>query len=192
MKNSWVWKELWKVRNCRPAFSRLGTLGGVLYTGATQVLLRGREPWTLRHHGADHTHLLEASRCSPRNYPKPDGRISFDLLTSLALTGLYCMVKVVVYVLCTGTNHDHDQPPHLTLMDDSLPVDRNLATFGGPEQHFCPAGVYEFVPREDGAGQWLQINAQNCIHCKTCDIKCPSQNIDWVPPEGGGPAYNGM
>ena len=94
--------------------------------------------------------------------------------------------------MAAGTNHEHDQPPHLTLRDDSLPVERNLAVFAGPEQHFCPAGVYEFVPREDGEGLRLQINAQNCIHCKTCDIKCPSQNINWVPPEAGGPAYNGM
>jgi electron-transferring-flavoprotein dehydrogenase len=179
LKRSWVWQELWRVRNSRPSFSsRLGNLGGVLYTGVSQLLMRGREPWTLRHHGADHTHLMEASRCQPRNYPKPDGKISFDILSSVALT---------------GTNHDHDQPPHLTLQDDTVPVDRNLAVFGGPEQHFCPAGVYEFVPREDGEdGMRLQINAQNCIHCKTCDIKCPSQNINWVPPEAGGPAYNGM
>lgn len=99
-------------------------------------------------------------------------------------------------MLFAGTNHDHDQPPHLTLKDDSVPVERNLHLFGGPEQYYCPAGVYEFVPREDGEdgedGQRLQINAQNCIHCKTCDIKCPSQNINWVPPEAGGPAYNGM
>ena len=90
-----------------------------------------------------------------------------------------------------GTNHD-EQPPHLTLADDAVPVERNLAVFDGPEQRFCPAGVYEFVQREDAEGMRLQINAQNCIHCKTCDIKCPSQNINWVPPEGGGPAYNGM
>ena len=96
-------------------------------------------------------------------------------------------------LICPGTNHDHDQPPHLTLADDSVPVERNLALYGGPEQYFCPAGVYEYVAREDGEeGMRLQINAQNCIHCKTCDIKCPSQNINWVPPEAGGPAYNGL
>jgi electron-transferring-flavoprotein dehydrogenase len=177
VKSSWIWKDLWPVRNSRPSFSRFGVLGGVLYTGATQLLLRGREPWTLKHHGADHAQLHKASDCTPRDYPKPDGVISFDLLTSVALT---------------GTNHDHDQPPHLTLADDSVPVDRNLALYAGPEQHFCPAGVYEFVSQEEGEGMRLQINAQNCIHCKTCDIKCPSQNINWVPPEAGGPAYNGM
>lgn len=99
---------------------------------------------------------------------------------------------VVVIPSSTGTNHDHDQPSHLTLYDDTIPVERNLALFGGPEENFCPAGVYEYIPLEEGEGMRLQINAQNCIHCKTCDIKDPSQNINWVPPEGGGPAYSGM
>ena len=113
----------------------------------------------------------------PIEYPKPDGEVSFKLLTSVALT---------------GTNHEHDQPAHLTLMDDYIPVERNLTVFDSPEQRFCPAGVYEYVPLEVGEGMRLQINAQNCIHCKTCDIKDPSQNINWVTPEGGGPAYSGM
>ena len=166
------------MRNIRPAFSsRLGYWGGMGYTGLFLWAMRGREPWTLRHHGADHTHLTPAAQCKPIEYPKPDGQVSFDLLSSVALT---------------GTNHEHDQPAHLTLADDSVPMATNLAEFGGPEQNYCPAGVYEFVPLEDGEGLRLQINAQNCIHCKTCDIKDPRQNINWVPPEGGGPAYSGM
>ena len=140
-------------------------------------MLRGKEPWTFRSHVPDHAQLRPAQDCKPIEYLKPDGEVSFDLLTSVALT---------------GTNHEHDQPAHLTLMDDSVPVERNLAVFDGPEQRFCPAGVYEYVPLEVGEGMRLQINAQNCIHCKTCDIKDPSQNINWVTPEGGGPAYSGM
>jgi len=121
--------------------------------------------------------LTECGCVHPCRYPKPDGIVSFDLLSSVALT---------------GTNHEGDQPPHLTLKNDAMPVERNLAIFDGPEERFCPAGVYEYI-REDDEPPRLQINAQNCIHCKTCDIKCPSQNIDWVVPEGGGgPAYSGM
>uniref|UniRef100_A0A8V0Y116 Electron transfer flavoprotein-ubiquinone oxidoreductase n=1 Tax=Gallus gallus TaxID=9031 RepID=A0A8V0Y116_CHICK len=128
--------------------------------------------------GPDFAQLKPAKDCTPIEYPKPDGKISFDLLSSVALS---------------GTNHEHDQPAHLTLKDDSIPVSRNLAMFDGPEQRFCPAGVYEYIPLETGEGSRLQINAQNCVHCKTCDIKDPSQNINWVVPEGGGgPAYNGM
>ena len=166
------------MRNVRPSFnSRLGYLGGVAYTGVFAWLLLGREPWTLKHHQPDHACLTEAAKATPIAYPKPDGQISFDLLSSVALT---------------GTNHEHDQPPHLTLLDDSLPVEHNLARFDGPEQRFCPAGVYEYLQDEGGETR-LQINAQNCIHCKTCDIKDPSQNINWVTPEGGGgPAYSGM
>lgn len=178
LKNSFVWKELKAVRNCRPSFHNpLGLYGGVMYSGISMIL-RGKEPWTLSHGAADHTRLKPAKECTPIDYPKPDGKISFDLLTSVALT---------------GTNHEGDQPAHLTLMDDTVPVKHNLAMFDGPEGRFCPAGVYEFVPMESGDGQRLQINAQNCIHCKTCDIKDPTQNINWVVPEGGGgPAYNGM
>ena len=177
VKSSWVWKELKQVRNVRPAFhSRLGMWGGLLYTGIFSWILRGKEPWTFKFE-PDHTKLRPARDCKPIDYPKPDGVISFDLLSSVALT---------------GTNHEHDQPAHLTLMDDSVPVNHNLSIYDGPEQRFCPAGVYEYVPLEDGSGMRLQINAQNCIHCKTCDIKDPSQNINWVTPEGGGPAYTGM
>ncbi|KAI4462469.1 electron transfer flavoprotein-ubiquinone oxidoreductase [Holotrichia oblita] len=178
IKNSWIWKELRAVRNCRPSFHNpLGMYGGVMYSGFS-ILIGGREPWTFSHGGADYTKLKPAKDATPIDYPKPDGKISFDLLSSVALT---------------GTNHEADQPPHLTLKDDSVPVKQNLGIYDGPEGRFCPAGVYEFVPLESGEGQRLQINAQNCIHCKTCDIKDPSQNINWVVPEGGGgPAYNGM
>jgi electron-transferring-flavoprotein dehydrogenase len=125
---------------------------------------------------ADHARTRPARECTPIEYPKPDNQVSFDLLSSVALT---------------GTDHEADQPAHLTLRDDAVPVARNLKVFDGPEARFCPAGVYEYL--DDGDGPRLQINAQNCIHCKTCDIKCPSQNIDWVTPEsGGGPAYAGM
>uniref|UniRef100_A0A8B9J901 Electron transfer flavoprotein-ubiquinone oxidoreductase n=1 Tax=Astyanax mexicanus TaxID=7994 RepID=A0A8B9J901_ASTMX len=179
LKNSWVWKELRSVRNIRPSFHNyFGLYGGMVYTGIFYWILRGKEPWTLKHAGLDAAQLKPAKECTPIEYPKPDGKISFDLLSSVALS---------------GTNHEHDQPPHLTLKDDSVPVAQNLAVYDGPEQRFCPAGVYEFVPLESGEGMRLQINAQNCVHCKTCDIKDPSQNINWVVPEGsGGPAYNGM
>jgi electron-transferring-flavoprotein dehydrogenase len=179
IKSSWIWKELHSVRNVRPSFHNpLGVYGGLLYTGIFFVGLRGKEPWTLSHGGTDSSRLKKISEASPIQYPKPDGVLSFDLLSSVALT---------------GTNHEGDQPPHLTLLNDSVPVDTNLKLYDGPEGRFCPAGVYEFVPLESGTGQRLQINAQNCIHCKTCDIKDPTQNINWVTPEGGGgPAYNGM
>ncbi|KAM9237951.1 electron transfer flavoprotein-ubiquinone oxidoreductase, mitochondrial isoform 2-T2 [Dugong dugon] len=179
LKKSWVWKELYAVRNIRPScHGFLGIYGGMIYTGIFYWIFRGMEPWTLRHKGFDSDRLKPAKDCTPIEYPKPDGQISFDLLSSVALS---------------GTNHEHDQPAHLTLKDDSIPVNRNLSVYDGPEQRFCPAGVYEFVPLEQGDGYRLQINAQNCVHCKTCDIKDPSQNINWVVPEGGGgPAYNGM
>ncbi|XP_013920632.1 PREDICTED: electron transfer flavoprotein-ubiquinone oxidoreductase, mitochondrial [Thamnophis sirtalis] len=179
LKKSWVWKEIYGVRNIRPScHGILGLYGGMIYTGIFYWILRGFEPWTLKHGGTDAKKLKPAKDCTPIEYPKPDGKVSFDLLSSVALS---------------GTNHEHDQPPHLTLKDDSIPVNHNLAIYDGPEQRFCPAGVYEYVPVESGEGLRLQINAQNCVHCKTCDIKDPSQNINWVVPEGGGgPAYNGM
>ncbi|XP_072162009.1 electron transfer flavoprotein-ubiquinone oxidoreductase, mitochondrial isoform X2 [Bemisia tabaci] len=178
IKNSWIWSDLKSVRNCRPSFhTPLGLYGGIVHSGIS-VMLKGKEPWTLSHGEPDHARLKPAKECQPIEYPKPDGVISFDLLSSVALT---------------GTNHEGDQPPHLTLRDDTVPVKNNLGIYDGPEGRFCPAGVYEYVPLEEGDGQRLQINAQNCIHCKTCDIKDPSQNINWVVPEGGGgPAYNGM
>uniref|UniRef100_A0A8C8JY82 Electron transfer flavoprotein-ubiquinone oxidoreductase n=1 Tax=Oncorhynchus tshawytscha TaxID=74940 RepID=A0A8C8JY82_ONCTS len=179
LKKSWIWKELYSVRNIRPSFhSYFGLYGGMVYTGVFYWILRGKEPWTLKHAGLDSAQLRPAKECTAIEYPKPDGKLSFDLLSSVALS---------------GTNHEGDQPPHLTLKDDSVPVANNLAIYDGPEQRFCPAGVYEYVPLETGEGMRLQINAQNCVHCKTCDIKDPSQNINWVVPEGsGGPAYNGM
>jgi len=181
LKSSWVWSELQSVRNVRPSFHTwLGLYGGLAYTGLFYILLRGKEPWTFKPKKRDHEYLKPASESKQIDYPKPDNEVSFDLLSSVALS---------------GTNHDHDQPAHLTLFNDSVPVERNYKIFDGPEQRFCPAGVYEYVPLEGGEeGEVrLQINAQNCVHCKTCDIKCPSQNINWVCPEGGGgPAYNGM
>lgn len=179
IKESWIYSELKAARNVRPSFNtKIGLYGGVMYTGLFYIMGRGKEPWTFKHEGADNTHLKPAAECKPIDYPKPDGKVTFDLLSSVALT---------------GTNHDHDQPAHLTLYDDSVPAKTNLAIYDGPEGRFCPAGVYEYVETEDGSGKRLQINAQNCIHCKTCDIKDTTQNINWVCPQGGeGPAYNGM
>ncbi|XP_015786049.1 electron transfer flavoprotein-ubiquinone oxidoreductase, mitochondrial isoform X2 [Tetranychus urticae] len=179
LRESWVWDELYSVRNVRPSFHNpLGVFGTMIYTGFSQLILRGKEPWTFSHGGTDSAKLKPAKECQPIDYPKPDGKVTFDLLSSVALT---------------GTNHEGDQPAHLTLRDDKVPVAQNLAIYDGPEQRFCPAGVYEYVENESGDGKHLVINAQNCIHCKTCDIKDPSQNINWVTPEGGGgPAYSGM
>lgn len=184
LKKSPVWKELHQVRNVKPSFnSSLGLFGMLAYGGISQLLFRGKEPWTLSHKQPDHTKLLPANECKPIDYPKPDGKLTFDLLSSVALT---------------GTNHEGDQPAHLTLLNDSTPENINLAKYAGPESRYCPAGVYEYVPasdQQDGDKEnlKLQINASNCIHCKTCDIKDPTQNIKWVAPEsGGGPAYNGM
>jgi len=138
-------------------------------------VLRGKAPWTL-HHRADHTALKAAAECQPIAYPKPDGVLTFDRLSSVFLS---------------NTNHEEEQPCHLTLKDASVPVALNLARFAGPEQRYCPAGVYEFI--EQNGETRLQINAQNCVHCKTCDIKDPSQNINWVTPQGGGgPNYPNM
>jgi len=179
LKNSWVWKELKSVRNIRPsAHTPLGLYGTMAYAAVFYFLLRGKEPWTFHTPKPDAECLTPAKDNKVIEYPKPDGEVSFDLLSSVALS---------------GTNHEGDQPAHLTLKDDTVPVKLNLGIYDGPEQRFCPAGVYEYVPLESGEGMRLQINAQNCVHCKTCDIKDPSQNINWVVPEGGGgPAYNGM
>ncbi|KAI9302854.1 hypothetical protein BJ944DRAFT_241980 [Cunninghamella echinulata] len=177
IENSWVYEELYEVRNCKPSFNTpLGNFGGVLYSGIETLILKGKEPWTFKHKHADWQTLKPAAECKPIDYPKPDGVISFDLLTSVSRT---------------GTNHAENQPVHLRLRDKSKPVEQNLAVYDGPEGRFCPAGVYEFVDDEEHPGQKrLQINSQNCIHCKTCDIKDPSQNIDWTVPEGGGgPQY---
>jgi electron-transferring-flavoprotein dehydrogenase len=177
LKNSWVISELKQARNIRPAF-RYGLLFGLMYAAFDTYILRGRAPWTFKHE-ADHKALKPAKDCEKINYEKPDGVVSFDRLSS-------------VYI--SNTNHAEDQPAHLTLRDESVPQKINLAIYDGPEQRFCPAGVYEYVQDgEDGRGKRLQINAQNCVHCKTCDIKDPTQNIVWVTPEGGGgPCYTAM
>jgi electron-transferring-flavoprotein dehydrogenase len=174
LKKSWVWPELSQVRNIRPSF-RWGLWGGIAYSALETYLLHGKAPWTLGHH-EDHKALKKASECPKIEYPKPDGVVSFDKLSS---------------VFISNTNHEEDQPIHLTLKDPTVPVNVNLALYDGPEARFCPAGVYEFI--EEGGAQKLQINAQNCVHCKTCDIKDPTQNINWVVPEGGGgPNYPNM
>ncbi|MFN0042792.1 MAG: electron transfer flavoprotein-ubiquinone oxidoreductase [Alphaproteobacteria bacterium] len=176
LKASWVWDELHRVRNIRPAF-RWGLWAGLLYSGLDTYLLRGRAPWTFRHH-EDHARLKPADACAPIAYPKPDGIVSFDKLSSVFLS---------------GTIHEENQPAHLTLKDPGVPIAVNLARYDAPEQRYCPAGVYEIVRAADGQNPRLQINAQNCVHCKTCDIKDPTQNIQWVVPEGGGgPNYPNM
>ncbi len=174
LKASWVGQELKDVRNIRPAF-RLGLLPGLIYAAISTYIFRGKEPWTFGHH-PDHKALRPKEECAPIAYPAPDGVVSFDRLSSVYLS---------------NTNHEEDQPCHLTLKDASVPVNVNLAVYDGPEARFCPAGVYEFV--EEAGAKRLQINAQNCVHCKTCDIKDPTQNIVWVTPEGGGgPNYPNM
>ena len=175
-EQSWLREELHKARNFKPAMSKGLWLGTVL-VGIDQVLFKGKAPFTLHNRHADHECLRPASEYQPIAYPKPDGKISFDKLSS---------------VFISNTNHEENQPIHLTLKDPSVPVAVNLARYDGPEQRYCPAGVYEFVKDDDGSDR-LQINAQNCVHCKTCDIKDPTQNIVWVVPEGGGgPNYPGM
>ena len=174
LKQSWLWDELREVHNIRPSF-RWGLLGGIAYSAIDTYVLKGRAPWTLHHH-ADHTQLKKASECAPIAYPKPDGKISFDRLSS---------------VFISATNHVEEQPCHLRLKDASVPISVNLSLYNAPETRYCPAGVYEIV--EDPSGPRMQINAQNCLHCKTCDIKDPTQNINWAVPEGGGgPNYPNM
>jgi len=175
-EQSWLHDELHQSRNFKQWFKK-GRTVGTLMTGVEQWLLRGKFPWSLKNTKPDHSYLQPADQCQPIDYPKPDGVLTFDRLSSVYLT---------------NTNHEEDQPVHLTLKDDSIPVQVNLKTYAGPESRYCPAGVYEFVSDEQGQQQ-LQINAENCIHCKTCDIKDPEQNIVWVTPQGGeGPVYSGM
>ena len=175
VKASWIWEELSAVRNIRPGFTK-GLVVGMANGALETYVLRGKGPWTLKHH-PDNESLRTAAASTPIEYPKPDGKVSFDRLSSVFLS---------------NTNHEENQPAHLTLKDASVPVDYNLAIYDAPEQRYCPAGVYEIV-REGAAAPRLQINAQNCVHCKTCDIKDPSQNIVWVVPEGGGgPNYPNM
>jgi electron-transferring-flavoprotein dehydrogenase len=177
LKKSWVWEELYGARNIRPSFHR-GLWAGIAYSGLDTYVFRGRAPWTFKHK-EDHLQLKKASEAPKIDYPKPDGVITFDKLSSVYLS---------------NTIHEENQPIHLTLRDQSIPVNVNLALYDGPEARYCPAGVYEFVPAEDNAETMrLQINASNCVHCKTCDIKDPKQNIHWVVPEGGGgPNYPNM
>ena len=182
-RNSWVYQDLHKVRNARPALSKFGVKLGSLYAGVDMWLnnlgLGFLFPWTFGHH-ADHEQIKPAGEMPQIDYPKPDGVLTFDKLTNVSFS---------------ATNHEEDQPIHLQLKDKSVPVSTNLALYDAPESRFCPAGVYEYVDDEgssDGSKR-LQINAQNCVHCKTCDIKDPTQNINWVVPEGGGgPNYPNM
>nr|WP_318228750.1 electron transfer flavoprotein-ubiquinone oxidoreductase [Paraburkholderia terrae]MDW3661618.1 electron transfer flavoprotein-ubiquinone oxidoreductase [Paraburkholderia terrae] len=168
-KTSWLHTELHRARNFKQWMSK-GLYLGTLMVGIEQKLLGGNVPWTLHHQHWDHEMLIPASQCKPIEYPKPDGKLTFDRLSS---------------VFISNTNHEENQPVHLTLKDASIPLTLNLQTYAGPEARFCPAGVYEFIKTEEGEDR-LQINAQNCLHCKTCDIKDPTQNIVWVTPEGGG------
>ncbi len=176
LKQSWLWQELYLARNVRPSF-HWGLWAGIAYSALDVYVLRGHAPWTLRNH-SDHDQLRKASESKPIAYPKPDGKVSFDRLSS---------------VFISNTNHEENQPVHLQLKDPSVPVAVNLALYDAPEQRYCPAGVYEIVTDDAGQSPRLQINAQNCVHCKTCDIKDPTQNINWVVPEGGGgPNYPNM
>ena len=174
-RSSWLYDELHKARNFKPWMSK-GLYLGSLMVGLDQVVFRGRAPWTLHHGHADNETLEPKNQAKPIQYPKPDGVLTFDRLTDLSFS---------------NTNHGEDQPPHLTLKNKAIPVEVNLQKYAGPESRYCPAGVYEFVDLESKPR--LQINAQNCVHCKTCDIKDPTQNIVWIAPEGGGgPNYSNM
>jgi electron-transferring-flavoprotein dehydrogenase len=175
-EKSWLHEELHKSRNFKSWFKK-GLFTATIMSGIEQFVLRGHIPWTLHRDKPDHACLKPAADCKPIVYPKPDGKLTFDRLSS---------------VFISNTNHEENQPAHLTLKDNSVPVNVNLAKYAGPESRYCPAGVYEYVKNADNTDR-LQINAQNCVHCKTCDIKDPTQNIVWVTPEGGGgPNYVGM
>ncbi len=176
VRASWIHDELYRARNFGPALKKFGTFLGAAFTFIDQNIFRGKLPFTWRHSEPDHETLLEADKASVIEYPKPDGVISFDRLSSVYLS---------------NTNHEEDQPSHLRLRDESVPIEHNLPKYAEPAQRYCPAGVYEIV--EEGGTMRFQINAQNCVHCKTCDIKDPAQNIVWTVPEGaGGPNYSGM
>lgn len=175
-EQSWLYQELNKARNFKQWFKKGRTVGTIM-TGVEQLLFQGKMPWTIHRTKADHECLKPAAECAKIEYPKPDGKITFDRLSS---------------VFISNTNHDENEPIHLTLKNPDIPVDTNLKVYAGPEQRYCPAGVYEFIKDDNGEDK-LQINAQNCVHCKTCDIKDPTQNIVWVAPQGGeGPVYSGM
>lgn len=176
-KASWLYDELYRARNFKPWMSKGLHLGSFMFA-LEQKLFGGKVPWTLHHSIPDHAKLKPAAECQAIAYPKPDGVISFDRLSSVFLS---------------NTNHEEDQPCHLHLKDPKVPIEVNLAKYDAPEQRYCPAGVYEIVREADGSSPRLQINAQNCVHCKTCDIKDPTQNITWVVPQGGeGPNYPNM
>jgi electron-transferring-flavoprotein dehydrogenase len=176
LRESWVWSELTQARNIRPAFAKFGFWGGLAYAGLDTYVFRGRAPWTLHTTHPDNESLLKAADAAPIAYPKPDGKLTFDKLSS---------------VFISNTNHAENQPAHLHLRAPDVAIKVNWDEYRSPETRYCPAGVYEIVGAEEGAAR-LQINAQNCVHCKTCDIKDPTQNIDWVTPEGGGgPNYPG-
>lgn len=174
-RNSWLFSELNKVRNVRPAF-KWGLLGGLVYGALEEYVFKGKAPWTLRHQQADYASLRPAQDCQKIDYPKPDGKLTFDRMSSVFLAGI---------------SHAENQPVHLRLHNPELAISVNYQKFASPETRYCPAGVYEII--EEAGEPQLQINAQNCVHCKTCDIKDPEQNIDWVCPEGGsGPNYADM
>jgi electron-transferring-flavoprotein dehydrogenase len=176
-RNSWLYDELYRARNFKPWMNKGLKLGSLMF-GIDQMLFAGKAPWTLHNTTPDHAKLKPAAECAPIAYPKPDGVLTFDRLSSVFLS---------------STNHEEDQPCHLQLKDASVPIRVNLAQYDAPEQRFCPAGVYEILRDEQGNNPRLQINAQNCVHCKTCDIKDPTQNINWVTPQGGeGPTYPNM
>jgi electron-transferring-flavoprotein dehydrogenase len=176
LQRSWVWEELSLVRNVRPSFAKFGMWGGLAYSALDTYVFRGKAPWTFHHPHADNETLTDADKAPRIAYPKPDGVLTFDRLSS---------------VFISNTNHEENQPAHLQLLDPSKAIALNWDRYRSPEARYCPAGVYEIVGADEGAPR-LQINAQNCVHCKTCDIKDPSQNINWVPPEGGGgPSYPG-
>jgi electron-transferring-flavoprotein dehydrogenase len=176
LRASWLWDELYRVRNIRPGFAKFGLWGGLINAAVDTYVFRGKAPWTLHNRHADHTTLIPADAVRPIDYPKPDGKLTFDRLSS---------------VFISNTNHEENQPVHLRLRDPDVAIDVNWKKYRSPETRYCPAGVYEIVSADVGEPR-LQINAQNCVHCKTCDIKDPTQNIDWVTPEGGGgPAYPG-
>jgi electron-transferring-flavoprotein dehydrogenase len=176
-RQSWLFDELYRARNFKPWMAK-GLYMGTLMVGIDQVVFGGKAPWTLHHDHADNETLKRKTEVEPIKYPKPDGVLTFDRLSS---------------VFISNTNHTEDQPIHLTLKDASVPVNVNLELYDAPEQRYCPAGVYEIMRDDNGANPRLQINAQNCVHCKTCDIKDPTQNIVWVTPEGGGgPNYPNM
>jgi len=176
MKESWVWEDLYKVRNSRPAF-KYGLFPALAINAVDTFLFRGKAPFTLHMKEPDYKHLKPASQCTPIDYPKPDGKLTFDLMTNVSRS---------------GTNHEENQPSHLKVKDMTTAKNITYGIYAGPEGRYCPAGVYEWV--DDGSGdKRLQINAQNCLHCKTCDIKDPTQNITYTVPEGsGGPAYSNM